>query len=288
LSSTAFAQRNDKELFRAKINAIVKASDAKVGVGLMGIDFDDSLLVNGAGRFPMQSVYKFPLALAVLHAVDKGTLNLAQIIHIPESALDTDTWSPLLKDYPHQDVDISLSEIIRYTVSGSDNNGCDILFRLMGGTTAVEAYIHNSAGIKGMAIAATEQQMHSDPKTMYTNWCQPVAMLQLLKLFYQGQVLSKSSTEFLMNCMTKSENPASRIKGLLPAKAVVAHKTGTSGTDKDGFNGATNDVGIITFPDGRHLAIVIYVSDYKGDVPKGERVIAQISRLAWDFYTAGH
>ena len=126
--------------------------------------------------------------------------------------------------------------------------------------------------------------MHSDPKTMYTNWCEPVAMLQLLKRFYKGELLSKSSTDFLMNCMVKSANPPDRIKAMLPVKAIVAHKTGTSGTDEKGFNGATNDVGIITLANGRHLAIVVYVSDYKGDVQKGERVIAQISRLAWDYY----
>jgi len=288
LSSTVCAQRRDKGSLRARINAIIKASDAKVGVGLMGIDFNDSLLVNGSARFPMQSVYKFPLALAVLHAVDQGTFSLAQQIHIPKSELDTNTWSPLVVDYPAQDINISLAELIRYTVGKSDNNGCDALFRLMGGTAAVETYIHNKAGVRGIAIAATERQMHSDPNTMYTNWCQPVAMLQLLKLFYDGRLLSKSSTEFLMDCMTRTENPSDRIKGLLPATAIVAHKTGTSGTDKKGFNGATNDVGIITLADGRHLAIVVYVSDYKGDVKKGERVIAQISRLAWDYYGSGH
>ncbi len=286
LSATGYAQRRDKASLREMISIIIKASDAKVGVGLMGIDFDDSLLINGAVRFPMQSVYKFPLALAVLHAVDKGRLRLAKQIHIPKSALDTNTWSPLIHDYPHQDVDLSLAELIRYTVSKSDNNGCDALFRLIGGTAAVDAYIRSNIGIKGMAIAATEQQMHRDPKTMYTNWCQPRAMLQVLKLFYDRQVLSKSSTEFLMSCLTNSENSPSRIKGMLPQDAIVAHKTGTSGTDHDGFNGATNDIGIITLPTGRHLAVVVYVSDYKGDVQKGERVIAQISRLAWDYYSS--
>ena len=38
-----------------------------------------------------------------------------------------------------------------------------------------------------------------------------------------------------------------------PAGAVVAHKTGTSGT-YGGLTRATNDVGLITLPNGRHLA----------------------------------
>jgi beta-lactamase class A len=252
----------------------------------MGIDFEDTLLVNGLAHFPMQSVYKFPQALAVLHRVDQGLLRLAQVIHIRKSELDTSTWSPLVKDYPNQDVDISLAELLRYSIAKSDNNGCDILFRLMGGPKVVGQFINDTVRVKGIAIVATEADMHRRPKTMYFNWCQPLAMLRLLELWHNGKVLSKANTAFLMDCMTKSENSPARIKGLLPADVVVAHKTGTSGSNNKDFNGATNDVGIITLPGGKHLAIVVYVSDYYGDVPKGERIIAQISKAALDYYSS--
>jgi beta-lactamase class A len=62
-----------------------------------------------------------------------------------------------------------------------------------------------------------------------------------------------------------------------------AHKTGTSGTEK-GVTAATNDIGIITLPDGRHLAVAVFVADAKADQATREGVIARIARAAWDFY----
>ncbi len=83
---------------------------------------------------PMLSVFKFHIALAVLNQVDKGNLTLDQKILIKKSDLLENTWSPLREKYPDGNVELPLSEIITYTVAQSDNNGCDILLRLIGGT----------------------------------------------------------------------------------------------------------------------------------------------------------
>ena len=284
LSQTIFAQINSNSVFRKKLMALVDSSKAVVGIGIIGLDFRDSLAINGNKHFPMQSVFKFPLAMVILNKVDKGMLSLSQVIHISQGSLDTNTWSPMLKDFPKRNIDMTLSTLLAYAVSKSDNNACDILFRFAGGTTSVNKYIH-SLGLEGIAISATEAQMKKAWEVQYTNWCQPATMLRLLRIFYEGKILSKTSNDLLMKLMTESENSPNRLKGLLPATAIVAHKTGTSNTNKKGLTAATNDIGIVTLPNGRHYAIVVYVSDYKGGVPRGEHIIATISKLVWDHYT---
>jgi len=77
---------------------------------------------------------------------------------------------------------------------------------------------------------------------------------------------------------------AHRLKGFLPEGTVVAHKTGTSGTS-NGLTRATNDVGIVTLPDGRHMAIAVFVSDSKANEAVREGVIAKIARAAWDYWS---
>ena len=67
----------------------------------------------------------------------------------------------------------------------------------------------------------------------------------------------------------------------MPAGTAVAHKTGTSGTEK-GITAATNDIGIITLPDGRHLAIAVFVSDSPEDEATREGVIAKIAKAIWE------
>ena len=79
---------------------------------------------------------------------------------------------------------------------------------------------------------------------------------------------------------------AGRLKGELPAGAAVAHKTGTSGTH-DGLTRATNDVGILTLPDGRHALVAVYVSDSPAPLSVREGVIAKIARAVWDCWSPG-
>jgi beta-lactamase class A len=268
----------------ADITRLIDSAHAKVGIAVLGLDFQDSFFSNGKEHFPMQSVFKFPLAMYVLHQVDNNKLSLAKVVHIPRQKLDPDTWSPMLKDFPSGDVDMTLSELLRYAVSKSDNNAADILFGLAGGTVNVNKYIH-SLGVSNIAVSATEAQMKKAWSVQYTNWCAPQAMAHLLKLFYDRKTLKAESNDLLMGLMLKSENSPNRIKGLLPPAAVVAHKTGTSNTNAAGLTAASNDVGIVTLPGGRHIALVVFVSDYKGGAVTGEKIIARISKLVWDYYS---
>jgi len=283
LPVSLFAQIRKPLSLQQRIQYIIDTSKAKVGVGILGLDFKDSLVVNNGTHYPMQSVFKFPLAIYILHQVDKGKLSLSQNIHIRKEELDTATWSPLVTDFPKQDIDITLTELLKYTISKSDNNGCDILFRLAGGPAPVNSYIH-SLGVMQIAIKANEATMKTGWAVQYTNWCQPGAMLQLLKLFYNRKVLSRSSNDVLVKLMIESSNSENRLKGSLPTHTIVAHKTGTSNTNKKGITAATNDVGIVTLPNGHHYAIVVYVSDYTGGVVRGEHIIAAISKVVYDHY----
>ena len=265
------------------INHIIDTADGKIGIGVLEVNGHNEWAINPATHYPMQSVYKFQLALAILSKIDRGGLALNKIIHVPQKKLDSHTWSPLVKKFPAQDVDISVADLLMYTVSKSDNNTCDVLFELAGGTTAVHRFI-KKLGIKDMAITTTEAEMKTAWKVQYSNWTTPVAMVKLLLMFENGKILSAKSTAYLKQLMTETENSPNRIKGLLPANAVLAHKTGTSNTNEQGVTAATNDIGIVTLPDGSKVAIAAFVSDYKGGVAKGERTIAAISKLIWDYY----
>lgn len=284
MSLHGHARSVQQKQLNAAIHRVIDTAHAHIGVGVLGLDFEDSLLINGSDAFPMQSVFKFPLALAVLHQTEQRQQSLSAPVSLSRKNLEPNTWGPLLKEHREAEIKLSLGELLRYSVSKSDNNACDVLFGLAGGTTTVDRYIH-ALGIKGISIKATEAEMRKAWKVQYTNSSQPGAMLELLRLFYKGSLLSKSGNAFLMDLMTQSENPADRIKGLLPANAQVAHKTGTSDTNEKGLTAAINDVGILTLPDGRHVALVVYVSDYSGGVKAGSRIIATIARLVWNHYS---
>jgi len=75
-----------------------------------------------------------------------------------------------------------------------------------------------------------------------------------------------------------------RIKSQLPPGTIVADKTGSSDTNKEGITAAVNDIGIVTLPNGNHFAICVFVSNSKESETVNDKIIADISKLAWDYF----
>jgi beta-lactamase class A len=267
-------------VLRPQIAEIAKSAKGIVGVSVLGLEDRDTVNYNGNARLVMESVIKFPVAMAVLHLVDSGVLTLNETIRIKKKDLPK-TYSPLRDKYPDGDVDVSISDLMSYMVSQSDNDACDILLKKLGGPDQVEDYLH-MIKIRGINIEASEEDMAKTPAAQYTNWCKPKAIIQLLDTLYTGNVLKAASRDYLNKLMVEATTGPNRIKGLLPAGTVVAHKTGTSGTNDVGLALGTNDVGVITLPNGKHVAIAIFITSSTADEATRDQVIAKIAKAVYD------
>ncbi len=51
---------------------------------------------------------------------------------------------------------------------------------------------------------------------------------------------------------------------------------------------ATNDVGLVTLPDGRHLSVAVYVTDARADDATRDEVIALIGKAVYDAALLSH
>lgn len=288
MATCTFAQTT--QALSRSIEAVLADKRAKVGVYIVGENesdtWYDTLSINGNDRFPMQSVFKFHIALTVLAQVGQGKLSLEQPVTIHEHQLLPGLYSPLREKYP-KGADLKLSEILAYTVSQSDNVGCDALLRLVGGPEVVESYIVNK-GFKDFSVKVNEEVMQGSWDMQFLNWTTPKAASQVLHAFYRNEqnLLAAEPHEFLWTTMKETGTGINRIKGNLPDGTVVAHKTGWSGTNKEGVTAAVNDIGIVFLPDGRHFVISVFVTDSREDLPTNEKIIADISRLTWDYFTA--
>lgn len=282
IPTLSHAQKNQ---LRKDLRQIASSISGNVGVAVKHLESNDTVSVNGRSHFPMQSVYKFPLALAILDQVDKGKLSLEQKVHVTKDDYFP-TWSPLMKKYPDANVDLPLSEILYFTAAQSDNAGCDILFKKLGGPAVADRYIH-SLGVKDIAIINTERELHQGWDVQFDNWSTPVAMTQLLEIFHEGNILSKQSHDFLWKAMLEVPMGGKRIKGLLPEGTVVAHRTGTGARNNKGIAGAVNNTGIMVLPDGKQVALTVYVTRASEDDSKLEEVIAKIAKRVYDYYTGG-
>lgn len=265
---------------RDQIEQIARMAQGRVGVSATVLETGESVDLHGDEQFPMQSVYKFPIGMTTLQLIDQGKLSLTQVIRVkPKEYVSKAQHSPL-RDKNPKGAKVTVAELLRYAVSESDGSASDVLMRLVGGPNVIMDYL-KSFGVMGIIVANTEKEIGSDQAVQYRNWAKPNEVVELLTALQNGMGLSASSRNLLLRLMTETETGLNRLKGRLPAGTVVAHKTGTSGTT-DGVTAATNDVGLITLPSGRHIAIAVFVSDAKADQTTREEVIAKIAQTVWD------
>lgn len=279
ISAFVFAQKSSLE---TQINSIIKNKKATVGISVLGFENGFTYNKNADKKLPMQSVFKFHIAAAVLDYVEKGKLSLDQKVTLNQSNLHENTWSPLREKYPNGGI-VSLSEIIEYTVAKSDNNGCDILLKLLGGTQVVQKFM-NAKGVKNFQIKYNEEAMHKDWNAQYENYTTMNSAVDVLKKFYDGKLLSKKSTDYLMKVMLSTSTGINKLIEQLPKDTPVARKTGSSGKNNAGLTGAENEIAIITLPNGKHYAIAVFVSNSTETTEVNCRMISDISKTVWDYF----
>ena len=279
VSGFCFSQNLKKEILQ-----ITKGKNATVSVSVLDFENNKSVHIKGNKKLPMLSVFKFHIGLAVLNEVDQGKLNLDQKILIKKSDLLENTWSPIRERFPEGNIEMPLGLLIKYTVAESDNNGCDILLRLIGGTATVQKFI-NSKGVRNFTIKVNEEQMHQGFEFMYLNTTTANSANQLLKDFRDKKIVSKTSTDFLMTTMLETSTGKNKIVAQLPESVPVAHKTGSSGKNEKGLTIAENDIGIVTLPGGKSYALSIFVSDSMESAETNTKMIADISKIVFDYFS---
>nr|AIA12595.1 ClassA_beta_lactamase [uncultured bacterium] len=310
-TTSAVRAQQQPPLERA-IKRLAESSGGIVGVSAIHIESGRRVSVNGDLRFPMASVYKLPIALRLLQRIDRGELRLDGPI-----TLSTHDFrpghSPIAEFANNKPVTLPLERLLELMLGESDNSASDKLLALAGGPAAVTARMR-ALDITGLDISRPEGRLALDfwgvreppPESEWTlaffermsesgtpaareaaaaafaddprDTSTPDAMAQLLVRVERREVLEPASMERLLQITTATQTGPLRLKGLLPAGTPVAHKTGTMGA-------TTNDVGIITLPDGAgHVALAVFVKGSTLDVPSRERVIAEIARTIYDYY----
>ncbi|HYX35925.1 MAG TPA: class A beta-lactamase [Oligoflexus sp.] len=312
-SSGTFASRDG---LHKELKNLSTASEGKVGVCALDALDVDPVCVHGTEPFALQSVVKLIVSAAVLDAVDAGTIKWDETILVkPEDA------SPGPRDFAdlvrkQGQYPATVEELIRRSIVDSDSTSVDVLIKRLGGVVSVQAFLKKKqitgirvdrmerdlqAEFSGLswqpsyadpglfkaaveAVAADKRQKAleaylKDPRDTST----PVAMVKFLKGLASGQILSETSTKKLMSILEKTATGKDRLRGGLPKSWRIGHKTGTSASYK-GRTATTNDVGILTAPDGGTVAIAVFVSDSMRNDQERAAVIAKASQIVTSAY----
>jgi len=312
-TAPAFADWDKAKLDR-EIVAIERDSKGRLGVALLDLKDRASWSHRGSEHFPLQSVFKLPLAVAVLQAVEAGKFTLDQPIAVTRRDLSL-YHSPLAARFKGERQEVKLRELVRLAAAESDNTAADLLMRLIGGPQTITAML-KAGGVAGIsvdryervfqpeilglpgygwdeiidtrafrarvqAIPAAERRKRLEATLGdRRDGATPDASVAFLEAFAKGNWLrqpehSRMIEGFAANALTGKD----RIRAGLPEGARLAHKTGL-GPSAAGLNHATNDIGIVTLPNGRIFAIAVYLTGSTASPEQREAAHAAVARLA--------
>ncbi len=281
--------KEDEEL-QEKLAALEPDAMGKLGVFALLIEDGRAVSLNGSDRFAMQSVVKLPVAMLVMQQAGEGKFKLDQKIRFTVKDLANPNQRSPLRDKNPRGGEATIDELIRLAISESDGTACDVLTRIAGGPEAVNAYVL-SLDVAGMEMKRIHKEFGKSWEMQYENWATPEAAVDLLQLIFPVQKENDdriycldATYDLVYQRMLESKPGPNRLKGLLPPGTPVAHKTGTGGT-RNRINSATNDIGIITLPNGKHVAIAVFVGDSSADEKTRELVIAKAAKAVWDTWS---
>lgn len=266
----------------SELNDFVNGKDAEIGVAVI-IDGKDTVAVNGTRQFPMLSVYKFPISLALADVYRKNGISLDTPVEFGMDDLHPDTYSPmtgiLLAQYELSVDTLAMParELLAYMLQQSDNNASDIMLREAGGAGAVQDYL-SGIGVGGVNVRSSEDEMHADNRLCYINSATPLAMAELFDRFDRcfTDSVSVEIKQIMESCNTGIDRLA---KPLMAVNAVIGHKTGTGFMLPDGRIMAVNDAGYVHLPDCTRYAIAVFIENSRYDMAATEALIAEISSI---------
>jgi beta-lactamase class A len=291
---------------------IAQTTPGKVGVAAIHLGTGEAAYLNPGEGYPMASTYKVAIAVRLLQRVDAGELAIDQLVEMAPGDLSPGSGM-ISQRLKKPGVQLSIANLLDLMLTISDNSATDKCLELAGGADAVNQRLAE-LGIEGMSVNRSTRELIADylgikklpPRASSSlkefseldkkndekhrekaaakfakdksDTATPEAMARLLQVIWSGQALSPASTTLLKETMLACETGLLRIRGMLPPDTPVADKTGTIG-------GSTNDVGVVTLPDGAgEIAVVVFVKDSTLEVPDREKVIAQIGRAAYDYF----
>ena len=261
-----------------RIAQLAEGSRGRIGVAAIDLTTGEQIGVLENQLFPMASTSKIAIAATFLELVEKGKYSLTSEfpLLIPvRSAKYSSRAAPVREGQYMAAVDL-----IEIMITRSSNPATDALLAAVGGTAKVNDWVRRQ-GIKEFSIdrdIATlvrddgefDPVSHIDRRDAAT----PRAMAELLSGLYQGKYLSAESRSVLLGAMSRTRTGKRRIPALMPDFVEVSHKTGS-------LNNTSSDIGILEGPDGRAIAVAIYVTG-QGTRSAREDRIASIARAVYD------
>lgn len=237
------------KFLEANLNSIANSSPGNIGIAAIDLRTGEMVAVHGDEAFPMASTVKVAVAANYLAQVEFGRRSLDERI-----------------------AGRTASQLMHAMITRSDNHATDLLIRNLGGPERIQEWL-DQRKITGLRVDRNIAQLLAAKRDLWDvrDSSTPKAMVELLRRLDNGTLLRPWSRNYLIGLMAQCSTGKNRMRAMLPAGTRVEHKTGT-------LSGYSSDVGYITLPDGRRLAVAFFARATNNR----PRTIAAAARAVYD------
>ena len=284
LTSCANCKTEKNISLKEQLYTIVDTVPGTVGIAF--ISNVDTVTINNSVRYPMMSVFKLHQALAVADVINTRCSSIDSLIHINKDELDTETWSPMLKAYRDPDFDISIRDLIRYSLTVSDNNASNLLFKHIVSPSATDSLIRSISDDPTFRIVYSEDEMKKKHTLAYINYSTPLSAASLIRQVFDSTFATNSAVDSIRKDLATVTTGLDRLGAIIPQhpELFFAHKTGSGYRNDANELIAHNDVGYFRLPDGRAYALAVFIRDFSGTEAEASEIIARISQEVYEFF----
>jgi len=305
-----------RDALSVRLRAIGEAFGGDVGIAVREVRTGRTAGYRSGRLYPQQSVAKLWAALAVLDAVDRGTLRLGDPVTVRREDLSIfhqPIRDKVLAQGPHA---TTIGDLLTAALTQSDNAANQVLVDRVGGPSAVQRVLRAKglgkirfgpgertlqtriAGLEWRrefsygkqfwrARAFVPKARRQEAMRAYLadpmDGAAPADLALALARLQRGELLSPASTRLMLAQMAASETGPRRLRGGLKPGWTIAHKTGT-GQVLDDLATGYNDAAILTAPDGRSWAVVVMIGQTTRPVPERWDMMAEVARSVIDWH----
>ena len=304
------AQAADISPLLKDIERAANRARGEVGVAIKHVESGTEILINADKKYPMASTYKLPILVELYYQAAEGRFSLYDMVEVKPSDIHIGSGA-MVALYDPPGVLFDYRNLINMAMRVSDNSASDILLnRVEAGNvtqrmkmlglesirvdrSALEMILDQSGldyaqfgalparqvrklldSIDSATAKKADEQFNKTDKDTAT----PADMNRLLEMIVKGEIVDRAASDEIIGILKECQTGTARIPGLLPKDTEVAHKSGT-------ISGSINDTGIVILPyQAGHLLVTVFMKNTKATTAVRERVIADITRYAYDYF----
>ncbi|HVI05091.1 MAG TPA: serine hydrolase, partial [Sphingomicrobium sp.] len=147
-----------------QLSSLISNKSADVGIAALDLNTGETVSIKGNTPFPMASTVKVAIAALYLAQVDQGRRSLDDTIN-----------------------GLPVRSLMARMLIRSDNHAADILFKDVGGPSAVRDWLHDN-GVTGVHVDRTIAQLLHSKRDLWDrrDSATPMAMVDLLRRIYKA------------------------------------------------------------------------------------------------------